>query len=138
MLSIEMQRTLRDLSFPMNGDRGGAEKTLVSARSCPSRFLQPGMLFLLLLFLLGLGQSSCLNAVVSDEYLGSTGKHLFHFVHVSIALIESIDHITRLLCLGHRHSLHSFRPSGSNRSIRTILQSDHQIVDQATSHCRLR
>ena len=59
------------------------------------------MLFLLLLFLLGLEQSSSLNPDVSDEYLGSTGKHLFHFVHVSIAHMASIDRNTRLLCLGH-------------------------------------
>ena len=137
MLTIEVTRTFCNLSFADGcRPRSSRENTDLCTILC-SRFLRSRMLLLLLFFVLGLGQSSCLNSAGFDEYLGSTGKHLFHFVHVSIDSIGSIDRHVRSLGLGHRHSLHAFRSSGSNRSIWTILQSDYQVVDQATSHCRL-
>lgn len=47
------------------------------------RFLCIYFLFLLLVYI---KQSNSTNNLLSDEYLGSTGKHLFHFVHVIITL----------------------------------------------------
>jgi hypothetical protein len=44
------------------------------------------MIFLSILFLVLIQQSNSLNSNISDEFLGSTGKHLFHFVHVIIVL----------------------------------------------------
>jgi hypothetical protein len=42
-----------------------------------------------LFFVIYIQKSNSLVNVPSDEFLGSTGKHLFHFVHVIIKSLEN-------------------------------------------------
>ena len=44
----------------------------------------PRVLILSLIFFIGPGNASQAPSEAFDEFLGATGKHLFHFVHVRL------------------------------------------------------
>ncbi|CAF0820817.1 unnamed protein product [Rotaria sordida] len=82
--------------------------------------------YFLFLFFLHIQQIKSLNDVPSDEYLGSTGKHLFYFVHVTDI------HITHF---GHTDRTEQFEQF-CNQTIKSLIKPQVTVVSGDLAHNR--
>ncbi|CAF4158500.1 unnamed protein product [Rotaria sp. Silwood2] len=82
--------------------------------------------YFLFLFFVHIQQNNSLNDVSSDEYLGSTGKHLFYFVHVTDI------HITHF---GHTNRTEQFEQF-CNQIIKSLIKPQVTVISGDLAHNR--